>query len=293
MKYFVSHFTIQCADGEFMQPAREITAAIAGECGYETFLDTDNGVDGYVQVDFYDKAMVEDSLADFPMEGVSVTFTTDEVEDQDWNETWEQEEGFAPINIDDRLVIYDVLHPEGHENEDGGAQSPIKIGIQARNAFGTGTHETTQMIVGTLLDMDLKDKRVLDCGCGTGILAITALKCGAVDAVAYDIDEWSADNTRHNAEINGVADKIEVFEGNANVLSHISGVFDVVLANINRNILIADMPAFKEVMAHEGTLILSGFYEDDVPLLVEEAENLGLKLEEKRENGEWRMLVFR
>ena len=289
MKYLVSHFTIQCADGEFMQPAREITAAIAGECGYETFLDTDNGVDGYVQVDFYDKAMVEDSLADFPMEGVSVTFTTDEVEDQDWNETWEQEEGFAPINIDDRLVIYDVLHPEGHENENG----DIKIGIQARNAFGTGTHETTQMIVGTLLDMDLKDKRVLDCGCGTGILAITALKCGAVDAVAYDIDEWSADNTRHNAEINGVADKIEVFQGNANVLSHISGVFDVVLANINRNILIADMPAFKEVMAHGGTLILSGFYEDDVPLLVEEAENLGLKLEEKRENGEWRMLVFR
>jgi ribosomal protein L11 methyltransferase len=149
------------------------------------------------------------------------------------------------------------------------------------------------MIVGMLLDMDLKGKRVLDCGCGTGILAITALKCGAADAVAYDIDEWSAENTRHNAEINGVADKIEVFEGNANVLSHISGVFDVVLANINRNILIADMPAFKEVMAHGGTLILSGFYEDDVPLLVEEAENLGLKLEEKRENGEWRMLVFR
>ena len=309
MKYLVSHFTIQCADGEFMQSAREITAAIAGECGYETFLDTDNGVDGYVQVDFYDKAMVEDSLADFPMEGVSVTFTTDEVEDQDWNETWEQEEGFAPINIDNRLVIYDVLHPELGDGclvlGDSGLTdsntptpntqhlTPITIGIHARNAFGTGTHETTQMIVGTLLDMDLKDKRVLDCGCGTGILAITALKCGAVDAVAYDIDEWSADNTRHNAEINGVADKIEVFEGNANVLSHISGVFDVVLANINRNILIADMPAFKEVMAHGGTLILSGFYEDDVPLLVEEAENLGLKLEEKRENGEWRMLVFR
>jgi ribosomal protein L11 methyltransferase len=149
------------------------------------------------------------------------------------------------------------------------------------------------MIVGTLLDMDLKDKRVLDCGCGTGILAITALKCGAVDAVAYDIDEWSADNTRHNAEINGVADKIEVFEGNANVLSHISGVFDFVLANINRNILLADMPAFKEVMANGGTLILSGFYEEDVPLLVEKAESLGLNLKEKKEEGEWRMLYFK
>lgn len=295
MKYLVSHFTIQCADSGFMQPAREITAAIAGECGYETFLDTDSGVDGYVQVDFYDEPAIREALAEFPMDDVTVTFDTEEVEDKDWNETWEQEEGFAPINIDDRLVIYDVLHPEGHDSgtEDVNAQSPIKIGIHARNAFGTGTHETTQMIVGMLLDMDLKGKRVLDCGCGTGILAITALKCGAVDAVAYDIDEWSAENTRHNAEINGVADRIEVFEGNAHVLSHISGVFDVVLANINRNILLNDMSAFKEVMAHGGTLILSGFYEEDVPLLVEEAKSLGLSLKEKKEEGEWRMLYFK
>lgn len=278
-----------------MQPAREITAAIAGECGYETFLDTDNGVDGYVQVDFYDEPAIREALAEFPMDDVTVTFDTEEVEDKDWNETWEQEEGFAPIYIDDRLVIYDVLHPEGHDSgtEDGNAQSPIKIGIHARNAFGTGTHETTQMIVDMLLDMDLKGKRVLDCGCGTGILAITALKCGAADAVAYDIDEWSADNARHNAEINGVADRIEVFEGNAHVLSHISGVFDVVLANINRNILLNDMSAFKEVMAHGGTLILSGFYEEDVPLLEEKAESLGLSLKEKKEEGEWRMLVFK
>ena len=291
MKYLVSHFTIQCADCDFMQPARELTAALAGECGYETFLDTDNGVDGYVQVDFYHEPAIREALMDFPMYGVNVTFETEEVEDKDWNETWEQEEGFAPINIGDRLVIYDVLHPSPTLNTQ--YPSPITIGIQARNAFGTGTHETTQMVVGALLDIDLNGKRVLDCGCGTGILAITALKCGAADAVAYDIDEWSADNTRHNAEINGVADKIEVFEGNANVLSHISGVFDVVLANINRNILLADMPAFKEVMVHGGTLILSGFYEEDVPLLVEKAESLGLKLEEKRENREWRMLVFK
>ena len=294
MKYLVSHFTIQCSDGEFMQPAREITAAIAGECGYETFLDTDDGVDGYVQVDFYHEPAIREALEEFPMDGVTVAFKTEEVEDKDWNETWEQEEGFAPIYIDDRLVIYDVLHPELGDEPTPNTQhpSPIKIGIQARNAFGTGTHETTQMIVGALLDIDLKGKRVLDCGCGTGILAITALKCGAADAVAYDLDEWSTENTRHNAEINGVADRIEVFEGNANVLSHISGVFDVVVANINRNILLTDMPAFKEVMAHGGTLILSGFYEEDVPLLVEKAESLGLCLKEKKEEGEWRMLEF-
>ena len=111
MKYLVSHFTIQCSDGEFMQPAREITAAIAGECGYETFLDTDDGIDGYVQVDLFHEPSVREALENFPMDGVSVSFETEEVEDQDWNETWEQEEGFAPINIDDRLVIYDVLHP--------------------------------------------------------------------------------------------------------------------------------------------------------------------------------------
>lgn len=277
-----------------MQPAREITAAIAGECGYETFLDTDSGVDGYVQVDFYDEPAIREALAEFPMDDVTVTFETEEVEDKDWNETWEQEEGFAPINIDDRLVIYDVLHPSDNTPTPNTQHpAPITIGIEARNAFGTGTHETTQMIVGALLDMDIKGKRVLDCGCGTGILAITALKCGAADAVAYDIDEWSADNTRHNAEINGVADRIEVFEGNAHVLSHISGVFDVVLANINRNILLNDMSAFKEVMAHGGTLILSGFYEEDVPLLEEKAESLGLSLKEKKEEGEWRMLVFK
>ena len=294
MKYLVSHFTIKCADSGFMQPAREITAALAGECGYETFLDTDNGVDGYVQVDFYDESAMREALAEFPMDDVTVTFDTEKVEDKDWNETWEQEEGFAPINIDDRLVIYDVLHPSDNiPTPNTQHPTPITIGIEARNAFGTGTHETTQMIVGMLLDMDLKGKRVLDCGCGTGILAITALKCGAADAVAYDIDEWSAENTRHNAEINGVADRIEVFEGNAHVLSHISGVFDVVLANINRNILLNDMPAFREVMAHGGTLILSGFYEEDVPLLVEKAESLGLSLKEKKEEGEWRMLYFK
>ena len=157
MKYLVSHFTIQCADCDFMQPAREITAALAGECGYETFLDTDNGVDGYVQVDFYHEPAIREALEEFPMDGVTVTFKTEEVEDKDWNETWEQEEGFAPIYIDDRLVIYDVLHPELADGcwvmSDGGLEhaydntptpntltpntqhpSPIKIGIQDRKS---------------------------------------------------------------------------------------------------------------------------------------------------------------
>ena len=112
MVQIYTKFRYKITENPYQMRSFSLILLILQSCGYETFLDTDNGVDGYVQVDFYDKAMVEDSLVDFPMDGVSVTFTTDEVEDQDWNETWEQEEGFAPINIDNRLVIYDVLHPE-------------------------------------------------------------------------------------------------------------------------------------------------------------------------------------
>ena len=155
-----------------------------------------------------------------------------EAEYRNWNEQWENE-GFEPIVIDGRCIIHDTKHPAGDKAPD----SPtLDITIEARQAFGTGTHETTRMIVGELLKMDLKGKRILDCGCGTGILGIVASKCGASEIVAYDIDEWSVENARHNAKLNGVKN-MEVLEGDRNVLSHVSGVFDVVLANINRNIL--------------------------------------------------------
>ena len=134
---------------------------------------------------------------------------------------------------------------------------PMKILIDAQQAFGTGTHETTQMIVSLLLNQDLKDKRVLDCGCGTGILGIVAAKCGAREVVSYDIDEWSVRNAEHNAELNGV--ELDVLEGDKRVLSHVSGVFDVILANINRNIILEDIDEFVSVMTTDSKIILSGF----------------------------------
>ena len=132
---------------------------------------------------------------------------------------------------------------------------------------------------------------MLDCGCGTGILSIVASKAGASSVVAYDIDEWSVDNTLHNAQLNE-ADNIEVLTGDIHVLSHISGVFDIVMANINRNILLADMPSMCEVLAVGGTLMLSGFYESDVAALTEEAERLGLTLQSKSSIGDWVSLSF-
>ena len=192
--------------------------------------------------------------------------------------------------VKNKCIIYDAKRPL----PDFTSLSPgaLSIAIDARQAFGTGTHETTRMIVETLLSIDLHDKRVLDCGCGTGILGIAASKMGASSIVAYDIDEWSVENTSHNAAINQ-AENIEVLLGDAHVLSHVSGVFDIVMANINRNTLLADMHAFKDVMASGAYLILSGFYEDDIPMLVNKASELGLEYHSKRSSGEWRCLVFR
>ena len=167
----------------------------------------------------------------------------------------------------------------------------VQIEIDAKLAFGTGTHETTRMICTQLLK--LAKGRVLDCGTGTGILSICALKLGATEAVGYDIDEWSVDNARHNAVINRVDDRFTSLLGDAKILENIDEKFDIVLANINRNILLADMPMFVSKM-HEGSLlILSGFYSDDCEILIEKAHSIGLKLVSKTTDHDWACLVLK
>lgn len=278
MKYYEAIFTIT-PDSE---PARDIVSALAGEAGFESFDNEADGLKGYVQVDLFDKEKLNTSLNGFPIDGVHVDYKISEVNDEDWNAKWEQE-GFEPIKIADKCVIYDAKDADKINSDD--SLPKMKIGIDARQAFGTGTHETTQMMVGTLLELDLKGKHVLDCGCGTGILGIVAAKCGASEVVGYDIDDWSVRNALHNAELNGV--KMDVFEGDKGVLSHVSGLFDVVLANINRNILLADMPAFRDVMGSDSLLIISGFYEEDIPVLLDKAKELGLKEVSRKTNGDW------
>lgn len=290
MLYFKTLFTITSADAQLIEPARELLSAFAGECGYESFMETDEGLEGYVQQDYYDEQMLADCLADFPMEGVTITYTTETVADQDWNETWETEQGFEPIVVDERLVIYDALHTDPSSL---GRDYDIELGIRARNAFGTGTHETTRMMLRSILAADMTGKRVLDCGCGTGILGIAALKCGAREVVAYDIDEWSVENTKYNSMLNGVGDAVAVLEGDARVLSRVEGKFDVVLANINRNILLGDLPAFREKMAEGALLLLSGFYSEDVPMLESEARKSGLTLLSTESDNDWTRLAFR
>lgn len=284
MKYKIADFKIACTP-ELTQIAKDLLPDLMGEIGFESFEDTPDGLKGYIPADLLDTNSLKQVLETFPLEGVNITYTLSNTEDKNWNEAWENT-GFAPINIDNQVQVYDAR--TGRKPTD---DSIINIGIEAKQAFGTGTHETTRMMIGAMLQLSLKGKRVLDCGCGTGILGIAALKLGAEAVVGFDIDEWSVKNTQHNAAINEV-DNIEVFHGDAHVLSHVSGVFDVVLANINRNILLNDMPAYLEIMNAGSVLIISGFYEEDVKLLDEKANSLGLVKTSQKTDNHWCCLTF-
>lgn len=285
MKYLVVEFKIECQDG-MIQIARDLLTDALGEAGFETFEDTEEGINGYVQESLFDENAMNDVISNFMLPDVTINANIQEAEYRNWNEEWE-EAGFERININDSITIYDARHDDGY-----GIASGISIGIETKQAFGTGTHETTRMIVSTLLNIDLKGKRVLDCGCGTGILGIAASKLGASEVVGYDIDEWSSENAIHNAELNGVGN-MKVMLGDASVLKSVEGKFDVVLANINRNILLADMPAFVSVMADDSLLILSGFYASDVDLLIEKASSLGLSKIDSKSDSEWTCLVLK
>lgn len=284
MKYKIADFKIACTP-VLTQIAKDLLPDLMGEIGFESFEDTPDGLKGYIPADLMDTNSLKQVLDTFPLEDVNITYTLSDTEDKNWNEAWENT-GFAPINIDDKVVIYDA-----RTGKKPAGDSLINIGIEAKQAFGTGTHETTRMMIGAMLQLSLKGKRVLDCGCGTGILGIAALKLGAEAVVGFDIDEWSVENTQLNAAINEV-DNIEVFHGDAHVLSHVSGVFDVVLANINRNILLNDMPAYLEIMNAGSVLIISGFYEEDVKLLDEKANSLGLVKTSQKTDNHWCCLTF-
>ena len=297
MKYYEVEITITPCS----QDARDLLSALSAEAGFETFEDTPTGLLAYVQQSLFDEEALKNVILDFPIADTQIIYNVREAEDKDWNEQWEQE-GFEPIVISgewrevsgERNVHTLIIHDGRHLPSDFTHQPSaiISIEIDAHLAFGTGTHETTRMICSTLLDMDLKGKRVLDCGCGTGILGICALKLGAQECICYDIDEWSADNTRHNAVINHVDDHLTSLCGDSSILDTVNGKFDLVLANINRNILLQDMPRFVSMMSPGATLILSGFYETDCALLESKAQQLGLSLQSTQTDSDWACMVL-
>lgn len=281
MKYFEVDFQLS----PLSQDACDILAALTADAGFETFEETQHGIRGYVQQPLLDRQALEDIVNNFPIMGTNIIYTTSETEDKDWNEQWEQE-GFEPIIVgNNRLAIHDGRHLPSQPAD-------ISVEIDARLAFGTGTHETTQMICEWMLDMPMKGLRVMDAGCGTGILGIIALKLKASHVTAYDIDEWSSDNTRHNAIINCVDSQLSVYCGDASLLDSKTADYDLVLANINRNILLNDIPRFCQIMKQDAKLILSGFYTEDIPLLEARGKELGLTLTGTKNRDKWASIIM-
>ncbi len=284
MNYKIANCTIS-GQPALVQTAKDLLADALGEVGFESFEETQQGLKAYIPAENFDEQHLKEVLKNIPIQGIDLTYHLEDMEDKNWNETWENA-GFPPIDIDEQLIIYDAKSAFVPATD-----HKIYIGIEARQAFGTGNHQTTRMMISMLLQLRLSEKRVLDCGCGTGILSIAASKLGASKVIGYDIDEWSVNNTLHNATMNNVTN-LEVFHGNAQVLSHVSGLFDVVLANINRNILLQDMTSFVELMSPGAILLLSGFYESDANLLIEKATQLGLVERNRKTEDDWCCLMF-
>ena len=279
MKYLEVTFTTHPCN----ETVNDVVSALAGEIGFESFVECEAGVQAYIQQTLFDEEALKEMIASFPLPDTTVTYTIKEAEDKNWNEEWEKN-FFQPIVIGDRCVIHSTFHNDV-------PQAEYDIVINPQMAFGTGHHETTSLIIGELLDSDLQGKSLLDMGCGTSILAILARMRGASPCTAIDIDEWCVRNSLENIELNGV-DNIAVSQGDASSLES-KGPFDMVIANINRNILLADMKHYITRMNPGAELLMSGFYIDDIPVIREEAERNGLHFVHHREKNRWAAVKFR
>lgn len=260
----------------------DVLCAVLGEVGFESFVMQDDGVQAYIPRATYHEETLQNALADFPMPDVHLAYTFTEAEDKDWNEEWEKN-FFQPIVIGSRCCIHSTFHHEV-------PQAEYDIVINPQMAFGTGHHETTSLVLEELLASDLNGKALLDMGCGTSILAILARMRGAYPCTAIDIDDWCVRNSLENMELNGIHD-IDVCLGDASLLAS-KGPFDMVIANINRNILLADMAHYVARMNAHATLLMSGFYVEDIPVIRAKAEELGLHFVHHREKNRWAAVRF-
>ena len=220
-------------------------------------------------------------IADFPFDA-DITFTLESVVNKNWNEEWEKY-FFEPIVIDDKCVIHSSFHKDFPMLE-------YDITIDPKMAFGTGHHETTSLMVSEILKMDFTDKTVLDMGCGTSVLAILASMRGAESLTAIDIDDWCVDNSLDNLKLNNI-NNIEVFLGDASLLP--GKTFDVILANINRNILVNDMHTYAGCLPENGLLFMSGFYTEDVPVIEAKARELGFSMQYFLHKNNWAVVKMK
>lgn len=263
---------------EPLQPASEILVAELGYLGFESFVEEEDGVTAYIPAEEYE----DDLLAGVHIlqsDEFEITYSKGEIEQVNWNEEWEK--NFSPILVDDICSVRAPFHPE--------PDTEFDIVIEPKMSFGTGHHATTHMMIQHILKNDWNDKAVLDMGCGTGVLAILASLKGAKFVDAIDIDNWCYQNTLENVGRND-CDNINVEEGGAELLQ--GRKYDMILANINRNILLRDLPIYKECLNEGGNLFLSGFYEEDISVIKKACIDLGLKYIDHLEKSNWVAIKF-
>lgn len=278
MKYLEVNFNLYPCD----EMRTDVLSAYLSDLGFDSFVPEVAGLSAFIPTDLFDEDALRETLSNYPFSDTQITYTRHEHEDKNWNEEWEKHY-FQPIVIEDRCVIHSTFHT-------GFPQLPYEIIINPQMAFGTGHHETTATIIAEILDTEMKGKRVLDMGCGTAILGILARMKGASAVVGVDIDEWCVRNSWDNIALNKL-DQIDIFQGDAHTLSTL-GHFDIIIANINRNILLADMENYIQALGAGGLLLMSGFYTEDLPVLQEKALSLGLAFSHSREKNNWAVAVF-
>lgn len=271
--YIGYHFTI-----DPVELGSEILIAELGEKAFESFIETETGISAFVQKDLWDPKILEDiqilNNSEFKIE-----YTFEEIEQVNWNEEWEK--NFEPIDVDGKCHVRAPFHEKTNAEFD--------IVIEPKMSFGTGHHETTHMMIQHLLETDLNGKKTLDMGCGTAILAILAEMKGAQPIDAIDIDNWCYLNSIENAERNN-CNHITVYEGDASLLKEKK--YDVIIANINRNILLNDMQQYASCLNNNGILFLSGFYTEDIPVISESCTSNGLTYVKQFERNNWVALKF-
>lgn len=258
----------------------EILMAEIAEAGFDTFLENENGFEAYTEEKKVDTALVE-SIKEKYKHVDPLLFTEDKIDKQNWNEEWEK-------NVD-TVVVEDqcLIRAEFHKIE---KKYPYEIIITPKMSFGTGHHQTTYLMIKNQLSIDHTNKKVMDAGCGTAILSIMASKRGAKNIEAFDIDEWSIENGEDNAALN-IVNNITIRRGTISDFIW-STKFDIILANINKNILLAELIAYSMNLMDGGLLLLSGFYVHDIPDLLVEAEKHGLKYQRQEERETWASLLL-
>ena len=269
----------------FVEPYNEvqcdILAALLCEVGFESFEQNVTGIDAYIQQSLFDTSNIEQAISQYDFSS-KITWKCETIEGRDWNEEWEKNY-FTPMVIADRCVIHSTFHKDYPKME-------YDIVIDPKMAFGTGHHETTNLMVEQILREEINGATVLDMGTGTGILAMLASMCGAKEAVGIEIDEFAFQNTLENVKLNNVRN-VKMLLGDASLLKP-EWQFDYVIANINRNIITADIDRYAMVLRPGGKMLLSGFYEHDIPVVLETATPLGLTEVLHNVKNRWTMLLL-